>query len=1196
MDCDDGNLSVLSPEHEGCVNANLTGGKGSSLAILNTIEGVDVPAFFCVSTIGFRQVIDASPLVQSLISKLQNLSNNLNTGSDGKKKPVLKSQSSAERFSDLNAVFAVALSLRKAIELLPFPEDIRMKVENAYKGLNVGLKNLPVAVRSSATTEDTKDASFAGQHDTFLNQRGIKDVIQSIRKCWASCFTDRAVEYRNRNKIAHRDAVMSVVVQEMIFPSVAGTAFSEELSTGFPAIHITATYGIGEAVVSGEVTADEFLVERNVDKSKARVIKRVMGSKLTEFRPKRMILGSKTKNCNTSSETFKIGDISGIEQVDVDKERRNKFCMESPMVQHIASNVTSISLAYKTLFDYENVDTEFAIDEKGKLLMLQCRPVVMVERNEIKTVDLKQLQHDSAIVSAMYSLLGAVHGRAKVIEDFADLIAGEVVIEPEDIIFTAKTANYWNQYLTNLKGIVTQEGSATAHPMLIGRERHLPVICGIPGLVRRMKKYDGKIITIDGLTKKVYLGKQKLRTAEAKELQLMFESQSVAKIQPFENAMDFLRTWKRTVNIDDKDWVFNPNWKMSLAWREMTMAGYPMRFPIVNNCRKDSKRLSKDPLNNETRSIDEKVADIVLAEEETLKIFSGFTIQDAEKLHHTFIDIAHNYLSAADTFLMQRSLVAFDHFAETYASLMAVMYLHYYWQLYLKIQSSTAANRLRMSRMHFEQLLVLLQEEIPEEDVTFRNLIKDAAALIVHSDISSMTGKQIDSKNLLDQDMQKWFREVPALREKVQYMATNFRVKEATDIAENVAATELLVLTKVLEAVEQGATYPIPQHKRNVHIDFFPDNQEDESLLRWTRLSVRSRCQKSDFHHYRLRGQWKVREALAQICKTREGQHTLTLKDFINRPLSMLRSDIEKGEGEAISKLQNTCFPTRTSPAVENLVLQLHNRIQSANDGSGRQLCAEDIDLIEPLISSLSKNVSSWFCDAQSGKPLNSWPFKVGKIGDVERCDLIITDSFSVRLHKIPAGFHDVTPHTHSWNFFSYILRGGYRHKIYRIRQNDEGKGRKPVELGGGITWDCWRRDRYESFGKTPNEKMVRLKLSHVYNYRPGNAYFLDSDMVHALDNVQEETVTFIIRSRLGNIGSSSTYGVSGFRPIWDYKKTKYKNESMEMAEAMKRWVDSTTLQLKHLCTDDLLKIIQKLEQSNDRLTKEKIIQLQKNG
>lgn len=153
----------------------------------------------------------------------------------------------------MKTLFGKAGELRAFIEQQPFIQAISTAVRAAYEKMpkKADGSTVFVAVRSSATTEDTKDASFAGQHDTFLFQKTIEDIESTIRACWASVFTDRAVEYRGRNKIAHEEAVMSVVVQEMVDPEVAGTAFSVEVSTGYPAIHIAASYGLGEAVVSG---------------------------------------------------------------------------------------------------------------------------------------------------------------------------------------------------------------------------------------------------------------------------------------------------------------------------------------------------------------------------------------------------------------------------------------------------------------------------------------------------------------------------------------------------------------------------------------------------------------------------------------------------------------------------------------------------------------------------------------------------------------------------------------------------------------------------------------------------------------------------------------------------------------------------------------------------------------------------------
>ena len=194
---------VLLANDLASTDAALTGGKGSSLAILNALAGVTVPDFFCVSTVAFKNVLQTNPYALDLLQKLQALSDD----------------EGLEARSRLLALFEIAAQMRDAILAIELPAATRERLEAAYRQLaHEGEADVPTAVRSSATTEDTADASFAGQHDTFLNQRGAADVLLSIRRCWASIFTDRAVEYRTKTRTQHGEAVMSVVVQRMVEP------------------------------------------------------------------------------------------------------------------------------------------------------------------------------------------------------------------------------------------------------------------------------------------------------------------------------------------------------------------------------------------------------------------------------------------------------------------------------------------------------------------------------------------------------------------------------------------------------------------------------------------------------------------------------------------------------------------------------------------------------------------------------------------------------------------------------------------------------------------------------------------------------------------------------------------------------------------------------------------------------------------
>lgn len=447
---------------------------GHSLSILQSCKGVQVPPFFCIATNAFKLAL--SEMLSKELTHLQKISDN------------------KENFLD------AAASLRNSIIEHALPKVIEDNIRASYNMLckELDVPNINVAVRSSATTEDTATASFAGQHDTFLFQSGIDDVLLSVRKCWASVFTDRAVEYRNENKIEHRLAIMCVVVQVMVNPEVAGTAFSVELSTQFPGIHICASYGLGEAIVNGSVTGDEWLVDRKTLK----VIKRVRGAKSLEYVSK--------------------GKVSGIEVRNVSAERAMKLCLSDEIVYELSEVICNVRGLYKELFDYDEIDTEFAVDRNtGKLFMLQARPVVPVSNISVKTVTDEDAKKAEVLLKGHYSLLGAATGFLKVVIDFEDLTTGRVTIQEDDILLTVKTSNYFNPFLVNLKGIVTLEGSACAHPMLIGRERKLPVVCGIPGgslqLLQQLQKWSGLRVTIDGFRRCLFSGTlnlQNLTTAQ----------------------------------------------------------------------------------------------------------------------------------------------------------------------------------------------------------------------------------------------------------------------------------------------------------------------------------------------------------------------------------------------------------------------------------------------------------------------------------------------------------------------------------------------------------------------------------------------------------------------------------------------------------------------------------------------------------
>ncbi|MFF2508209.1 rifamycin-inactivating phosphotransferase [Streptomyces sp. NPDC058067] len=213
----------------------VVGGKGAHLGALSRIEGIRVPAGFCVTTDAFRAVMAEAPSVDELLDQLSRLDSD-----------------------DREAIRGLGAEIRRTIEGISIPDDLASAITSALAPFG---ERTAYAVRSSATAEDLPTASFAGQQDTYLNVVGPAAVLEHVSRCWASLFTERAVTYRRRNGIDHRTVHMAVVVQQMVFPHAAGILFTADPVTGNRKVAtVDAGFGLGEALVSGLVNPDVFKV------------------------------------------------------------------------------------------------------------------------------------------------------------------------------------------------------------------------------------------------------------------------------------------------------------------------------------------------------------------------------------------------------------------------------------------------------------------------------------------------------------------------------------------------------------------------------------------------------------------------------------------------------------------------------------------------------------------------------------------------------------------------------------------------------------------------------------------------------------------------------------------------------------------------------------------------------------------------
>lgn len=344
---------------------NEVGGKASSLGEM-TGAGLPVPPGFAITTGAFRKSRDESDLDGQLAHFLHDLD-------------IENTAMVSDRCS----------SIRDVIRTMPVSAEVEQQIRHAYLELSrrCGVDDVPVAVRSSATSEDSPDASFAGEHDTYLWVRGSDNVIDAVRRCWASLFTDRATCYRVEMGYEHRTVEMCVVVQKMVRPISAGVAFTLNPADGDRSqIAIDSAWGFGEGVVSGEVTPDNFLV----DKVLFEIGRRSISRKEVEFA---------------------LSDHDSVEKVELQEPRSTEASLSDAEIKAIAKLARTAEKHYGCPQDIEwAVDADLPAGEN--IILLQARPETVWSKKGPTTVTPAGTSGDfmSSIVS---TLMSPLHTRAK---------------------------------------------------------------------------------------------------------------------------------------------------------------------------------------------------------------------------------------------------------------------------------------------------------------------------------------------------------------------------------------------------------------------------------------------------------------------------------------------------------------------------------------------------------------------------------------------------------------------------------------------------------------------------------------------------------------------------------------------------------------------------------------------------------------
>lgn len=409
-------------------DVGLVGGKSSSLGELTSSVDVPVPYGYATTANAYRYFMEKT----------------------GQNKKIHKMLQELQDVEDSVELHEVCTKIRESICSATMPEDLAEQIGKAYEDLaeKVGEKNPFVAVRSSATAEDLPDASFAGQQDTYLNVTGRDMVIRKVKECYASTFTDRAVYYRAKKNFDHENVALSAAVQMMADAKAAGVMFTVNLATGADdSIMIEGSWGLGEYIVQGTVTPDNFVV----DKDSLTITSRRINEKSIELIRK------------------EAGD---VEERKVEPERAKAQVISDEQIAQLADYAKRIEKHYGCY-----MDMEWAVDHKDRLWILQARPeTVWSKKNKEKKSEEETVMttDHNVLVKGLPASPGMAAGKCHVITDPKDIDT----FKEGEVLVTTMTSPDWVPAMKKAVAIVTDAGGMTCHASIVSRELGIPCVVG----------------------------------------------------------------------------------------------------------------------------------------------------------------------------------------------------------------------------------------------------------------------------------------------------------------------------------------------------------------------------------------------------------------------------------------------------------------------------------------------------------------------------------------------------------------------------------------------------------------------------------------------------------------------------------------------------------------------------------------------
>ena len=452
----------------GMGDVETVGGKNASLGEmisgLNS-QGIRVPGGFATTADAFESFLEHSDLKNKINKLLSSLD-----------------------VTNIKELTKTGSLIRQWVEEAPFPDSLHQSIVDSYQKLTDQLgPDVTFAVRSSATAEDLPEASFAGQQETYLNVSGIDNILNSIRKVYASLYNDRAISYRVHQGFEHEMVSLSAGIQQMVRSDIgsSGVMFTLDTESGFDdVVFITSAFGLGETVVQGSVNPDEFYVHKSTIKAgRPGILSRSLGSKLIK-----MVYAEDNSS-------------SPVTTTEVELEDRLRFSLNDSQIEELAQYAMKIESHYGRA-----MDIEWALDGMdGKIYIVQARPETVKSRQSSQNIERYKLLETSNILvegRAIGQKIGT--GKTKIINDLSEMDS----INKGDVLVTDMTDPDWEPVMKLASAIITNRGGRTCHAAIIARELGVPAIVGTGDATKLLKNnHEVTASCAEGDTGKVYQGK-----------------------------------------------------------------------------------------------------------------------------------------------------------------------------------------------------------------------------------------------------------------------------------------------------------------------------------------------------------------------------------------------------------------------------------------------------------------------------------------------------------------------------------------------------------------------------------------------------------------------------------------------------------------------------------------------------------------